>query len=104
MPYACETLGKASQQLDPTNMGPESNTCYCSCMGNEVCFLYAKSSLTSGTQALHYVELFAGQGNAFAEVRSASYNGAAQEWDFGKSFGFENRKNPFDFLSPAGFA
>ncbi|CAK8997550.1 unnamed protein product [Durusdinium trenchii] len=53
---------------------------------------------------VNYLEVFAGVGNVFSEVRAASYTGVACELDFGESFGFEKSKNPFNFLDNAGYA
>ena len=61
-------------------------------------------NLLSSMQGLNYLELFAGRGNVFSEVRAASYDGAACELEFGDHFGFPADKNPFDFLSSSGFA
>ena len=53
---------------------------------------------------LEYLELFAGVANVFSEARKANRNALACDVEYGQHFGFAPDSNPFDFMSPSGFA
>ncbi|CAK9017517.1 unnamed protein product, partial [Durusdinium trenchii] len=55
-------------------------------------------------QDLEYLELFAGVANVFSEARKANRNALACDVEYGQHFGFAPDSNPFDFMSPSGFA
>ena len=53
---------------------------------------------------LEYCEFFAGAGNVFKEVKGAAYPATAVDIEYLKDFAHAGRTNPFDFMTPAGFA
>ena len=55
-------------------------------------------------QEPRYLEFFAGVGNVFAETRSAGVPGVALDIEYGEAFGFDSKSNPFNFMTPSGFA
>ena len=56
------------------------------------------------SQDLEYVEFFSGAGRVFEEVHGAAYPCTAVDIEYLKGIPHQGKSNPFDFMTPAGFA
>ena len=69
------------------------------------CFWEAFNLPRSCQQELNYVELFAGVGNVWRAVSESGYPAARADLAYYEvEEGYENKQNPMDILSSAGFA
>ena len=56
------------------------------------------------SQDLEYVEFFSGAGKVFEEVHGSAYPCTAVDIEYLKGIPHRGKSNPFDFMTPAGFA
>ena len=69
-----------------------------------IIYIYIYMCHLAVSQDLEYVDFFSGAGRVFEEIHAAAYPCTAVDIEYLKGIPHRGKSNPFDFMTPAGFA